>query len=269
MPRHATNPPASSPAGAGARLILIPSYNTGAQLLLRTVRDALAHWSPVWVVVDGSTDGSAAALRDFAASQPGLRVIVREKNSGKGAAVFFAAQLALAEGHTHALVMDADGQHPAARIRDFMAASQAAPGALVLGRPVFGPEAPAIRLKGRGASIGLVRFECLGGGIDDPLFGFRVYPLAPLVAVMRRAWFARRYDFDPEVAVRLFWAGVPTVNIPAACKYLSRGEGGVSHYRYVRDNLRMAWLHTRLITALLLWKWPAALRAQKQRSKSP
>lgn len=248
-------------------LVLLPSYNTGARLLLQTVRDALAHWAPVWVVIDGSTDDSAAALQDFAAAQPEgtLRVIVREKNSGKGASVLHAAQLALDEGFTHALVMDADGQHPVDRIRDFMVASQAAPEALVLGRPVFGPEAPLVRLKGRKLSVALVHFECLGGGIDDPLFGFRVYPLAPLAAVMRRSWFARRYDFDPELAVRLFWADVPAINIPAACKYLSRSEGGVSHFHYLRDNARMVWLHTRLITALLLCKWPAALRAQKKR----
>ncbi|MDF9833635.1 glycosyltransferase involved in cell wall biosynthesis [Ereboglobus sp. PH5-5] len=250
-------------------LVLIPSYNTGAQLLLETVRNVLAHWAPVWVVIDGSTDGSGEALQSFAAGQPDgtLRVIVREKNSGKGASVFHAAKIALAEGFTHALVMDADGQHPVGRIRDFMAASQAEPAALVLGKPVFGPEAPLVRLKGRKLSIGLVHFECLGGGIDDPLFGFRVYPLAPLVDVMRRTWFARRYDFDPELAVRLFWAGVPPVNLPAACKYLSRTEGGVSHFHYLRDNLRMIWLHTRLITELLLHKWPAARRAQKKRKQ--
>jgi len=246
-------------------LVLIPSYNTGAQLLVKTVRDALARWAPVWVVIDGSSDDSAGAVAAFAQADPRLRVIVREKNSGKGAAVFHASQLAFAAGFTHALVMDADGQHPADRIPDFMAASQAAPGALVLGKPVFGPEAPSIRLKGRKLSIGLVRLECLGRGIDDPLFGFRVYPLTPLVAIMSRTRFARHYDFDPELAVRLFWAGVPALNIPAACKYLSRNEGGVSHFRYLRDNLRMAWLHTRLITALLLCKWPAALRAQKNR----
>ncbi len=249
-------------------IVFIPSYNTGAQLLCQTVRDALAHWAPVWVVIDGSTDDSAAAIQSLVSAQAGLRVLVRKKNSGKGAAVLHASQLALAEGYTHALVMDADGQHPAGRIQDFMAASQAAPAALVLGKPVFGPEAPSVRMKGRKLSIGIVRLECLGGGIDDPLFGFRVYPLAPLVAAMNRAWFARHYDFDPELAVRLFWAGVPVVNIPAACKYLSRDEGGVSHFHYLRDNIRMVWLHTRLLIALLLREWPAARRAQKKRASS-
>jgi len=77
---------------------------------------------------------------------------------------------------------------------------------------------------------------------------------------------ARRYDFDPEVAVRLYWSGTPTVNIPASCRYLSRAEGGVSHFRYVRDNVRMVWLHTRLITELVLWRWFGVWRRRRATS---
>lgn len=239
-------------------LVLIPSYNPGPRLI-STVESALAHWSPVWVVVDASTDASHAAVEQLAAADPRVRVIHRPLNGGKGAAVLTGAQAALAAGFTHALVLDADGQHPADRIRDFMTASAAAPEALILGRPVFGPEAPWERLQGRKLSIGLVRLEILGDGIDDPLFGFRVYPLAPLVRVLGETSAARRYDFDPEVAVRLVWAGVPTINIPAACRYLTPAEGGVSHFHYLRDNLRMIWLHTRLL-AQLPWRWPSLRR---------
>lgn len=248
-------------------LVLIPSFNSG-RLLLETVRDALAHWRPVWVVVDASTDGSDVPVIDLARSEPHLRVIVRPANGGKGAAVLTGARAALEAGYSHALVMDADGQHPADRIAAFMDASQAEPAALVLGRPVFGPEAPLVRLKGRRLSVGLVRFEILGSGVDDPLFGFRVYPLTALVREMVRTRGARRYDFDPEMAVRLFWAGVPTVNPPASCRYRAKEEGGISHFHYVRDNIRMVWLHTRLIVQLLLWRWPDARRAQAARRVS-
>jgi len=251
----------------GSHLVLIPSYNSGP-LLLETVREALARWRPVWVVVDASTDGSEEPVVDLATREPGLRVIRRPRNGGKGAAVLTGAQAALAEGYTHALVMDADGQHPADRIQDFMAASEAAPRALVLGRPVFGPEAPLVRLKGRQLSVGLVRLEILGAGIDDPLFGFRVYPLMPLVHAMLRTSGARRYDFDPEMAVRLVWDGLPTINLPAACRYRAKAEGGISHFHYVRDNLRMVWLHARLLTQLLLWRWPSARRARAVRARS-
>lgn len=243
-------------------LVLIPTFNPGRQLL-PTVRQALASWPVVWVIVDGSTDGSASTLREL--TDPGLRVITLAVNSGKGAAVLAGAVAALAEGFTHALVMDSDGQHPASQIGEFMATSSAHPAALVLGVPVFGPEAPTIRVQGRKLSQALVHLEILGPGIVDPLFGFRVYPLQPLVDAMRRSRFGRRYDFDPELAVRLFWSGCRTLNVPAACRYLSPREGGVSHFKYFRDNLRMVWLHTRLLTELALWRW-IAVYSRRRRS---
>jgi len=247
---------------SATHLVLVPSYNTGPRLL-STVKEALGYWQPVWVVVDGSTDGSELAVVELARSEPGLRVIVLPRNGGKGAAVLVGSEAAQRMEFTHALVMDADGQHPADRIGDFMQESQAKPAALVLGRPVFGPEAPLVRLKGRQISVNLVHWETFGQGIDDPLYGFRVYPLVPLLRVLRSTRGARRYDFDPEVAVRLFWAGTSTVNIAASCRYLSRAEGGVSHFHYVRDNVRMVWLHTRLITELVLWRWFGVWRLRR------
>jgi glycosyltransferase involved in cell wall biosynthesis len=247
---------------APTHLVLIPTYNTGARLRA-TVLEALAHWPDVWVVADGCTDDSLVAVRSLLREQPRLRLLELARNAGKGAAVLAGARAALAAGFSHALVMDADGQHPADRIADFMRASQANAAALVLGRPVFGPEAPLIRLQGRKLSVRLVHFEIFGAGIDDPLFGFRVYPLAPLMAVLTSTRFARRYDFDPEVAVRLVWAGLPTENLPAPCRYFSREQGGVSHFHYLRDNLRMIGLHTRLIVELLFWRWPAVLRRRR------
>ena len=115
-------------------LVVIPSYNTGATVYA-TVRAARARWTPVWVVVDGSDDGTAEGLRSLAASDPGLRVDVLGTNQGKGAAVLHALEAAAAAGFTHALAMDADGQHPADRIELFMRSSQANPQAMILGRP--------------------------------------------------------------------------------------------------------------------------------------
>jgi glycosyltransferase involved in cell wall biosynthesis len=229
----------------------MPAFNPG-RLLADTVGDALSNWGHVWVVVDGSTDGSEDRLPEIARERPGLRVIVRPRNGGKGAAVLTGALEALGAGFTHALVMDADGQHPADRIGDFMEASMGAPGALVCGRPVFGPEAPRARIYGRRLSVGLVHLETSGRGAADPLFGFRVYPLAPLVRVLGGTRGGRRYDFDPEVAVRLAWIGTPAINLQAACRYIARESGGVSHFRYLRDNLRMVGMHARLICAMIL-----------------
>jgi glycosyltransferase involved in cell wall biosynthesis len=237
-------------------LVLIPSYNTGARLR-STVEEALRRWQPVWVVIDGSTDGSAQSLAALAAREPALRVIERPRNGGKGAAVLTGAEAALAAGFTHVLVMDSDGQHPATHIESFMSASQRAPAALVLGLPVFGPEAPFERLQGRKLSVGLAQFETFSRAIGDPLFGFRVYPAAALRAALAQTRAARGFDFDPEIAVRMVWAGVPTLNVPAPCRYLSKADGGVSHFNYLRDNVKMVWLHLRLIAQLLLWRWPS------------
>ena len=235
-------------------LVLLPSYNTGPRLR-EVVAEVLRHWQPVWVVIDGSTDGSDHPLRELAKAEPRLRVIVLPRNSGKGAAVLAGARAAREQGFTHALVMDADGQHPAASIAEFMAASRAQPDALVLGRPVFPANIPAERRHGRKLSIGLVHFELGGRGVADPLFGFRVYPLAPLLAELGPRRGGRRYDFDTEAAVRLCWAGVPPLNLAAPVRYFSRTEGGVSHFHYVRDNATLVWMHTRLISELLLWRW--------------
>lgn len=243
-------------------LVLIPSYNTGSRLRA-VVEEALAHWQPVMVVLDGCTDDSRATLEQLRREHQQLSVLDLPRNHGKGAAVLAGAAEALARGFTHALVMDADGQHPAASIAEFMAVSQAQPDALVLGRPIFPANIPPERLHGRKLSVGLVRFELFGAGIDDPLFGFRVYPLRPLLAALGGRSGGRRYDFDTEAAVRLGWAGVRPVNIAAPVRYFSRAEGGVSHFHYVRDNATLVWMHTRLITELLLLRWPALRRHRR------
>ena len=246
---------------SATHLVLIPSYNPGPAVLT-TVQAARAQWPVVWVVDDGSNDGSTASLQELAASDPGLHLIVLPRNSGKGAAVLAGLEAAAAAGFTHVLTMDADGQHPAALIPDFMAASQAAPAAMILGKPVFGPEAPALRVNGRKVSNGWANFETLWMGIGDSLYGFRVYPIAPLMRIMRGRRWMRRFDFDPEAVVRLCWAGVRPINKDAPVRYLSAEEGGVSHFRYLRDNILLTWMHTRLflgflgrLPLLLLRRW--------------
>jgi glycosyltransferase involved in cell wall biosynthesis len=230
-------------------LVLIPSYNTGA-VLLDTVRAARAAWSPVWVVLDGSTDGSQAALAALAAD-PALRVLVLAENRGKGGAILHALREAAAAGFTHVLTMDADGQHPADHIARFMAASAAAPDAMILGVPVFAADAPALRVAGRRISNGWADLETLWAGIGDSLFGFRVYPVSLLLDVMQRHRWMRRFDFDPEAAVRLCWRGVQPINLPAPVRYLRPEEGGVTHFRYGRDNVLLTWMHIRLMFGFL------------------
>lgn len=243
--------PSAPSAPSTTHLVLIPSYDTGPRVY-DTVRQARARWCPVWVVVDGSSDGTAEGLQQLAAADPGLRVFVLPHNQGKGAAVLHGLQQAQAAGFTHALAMDSDGQHPAALIPAFMQASAARPEAMVLGRPVFDASAPLLRVRGRRISNAWTELETLGAGIGDALFGFRVYPVAALVQVMQASRFMRRMDFDTEAVVRLAWRGVKPLNLDAPVKYFSTEEGGVSHFRYGRDNLLLTWMHTRLVVGFLL-----------------
>ena len=238
-----------------ARLVILPSYNSGPQLA-RTVRAVLEVWSPVWVVLDGSTDGSGNELAELARGNDGVRVLTLPENQGKGGATLVAMREALRAGFDHAVVMDADGQHPAGAVTEFMALSQKHPGAMILGVPVFGPEAPPERVQGRKVGNGLAEWETLGGGIRDSLFGFRLYPLAPAVRILEAIRTARRFDFDTELAVRLFWDGVQPINRPVPVFYPPRENGGVTHFRYLRDNLLLAGTHVRLCLLLLprLWR---------------
>ena len=182
----------------------------------------------------------------------GLKVIVLPRNQGKGAAVLHGLDLAAKQGYTHALTLDSDGQHPADRIPDFMAASLCAPMAMVLGIPVFDTSAPWLRIQGRKISNGWANLETLWSGIGDALFGFRVYPIEPLRQIMQHQRWMRRFDFDAEAVVRLCWRGVKPINLPAPVKYFSPEEGGVSHFNYWRDNVLLTWMHTRLFIGFVL-----------------
>lgn len=235
---------------SATHLVLIPSYDPGAQVY-DTVRAARRQWTPVWVVVDGSTDGTAAGLQEMAATDPGLRVVVMPENRGKGAAVLHGLDLAASEGFTHALTLDSDGQHPDDLIPAFMATSIAAPDCMVLGVPVFDANAPKLRVQGRKVSNAWANLETLWMGIGDSLYGFRVYPIEPLRQVMHGLRWMRRFDFDPEAVVRLCWRDVRPINLPAPVKYLAADQGGVSHFNYLRDNVLLTWMHIRLMLGFL------------------
>jgi glycosyltransferase involved in cell wall biosynthesis/predicted O-methyltransferase YrrM len=252
------------PAPSQTHLVLIPTYNTG-DLVLQTVREALDQWAPVWVVVDGSTDGSAEKLEALAAAEPHLRVLRLAKNQGKGAAVFYGARQAAAEAYTHVLAMDADGQHPAAMIPDYMAASAREPGRMILGRPVFPENAPPARVHGRKLANFWVNVFTLWEGVGDCLFGMRIYPVEAFVRAMKVTKWGRGYDFDPEAAMRLCWEGVRTRNLDTPVRYLTKAEGGVSHFRYLRDNVLLTWMYHRLFPGYLV-RLPGLI-AQKLRHR--
>jgi glycosyltransferase involved in cell wall biosynthesis len=233
-------------------LILMPSYNTG-HILRETVSGALTSGCPLWVVLDGSTDGSRELIGDFEnGANADFRVIALAKNSGKGAALLHALREAVQSGFTHVLTMDADGQHPVSHIPEFLRLCAAHPEAAVFGKPVFDDSAPAIRVNGRKISNFWANLETLWWGVGDSLFGMRLYPAGKLLAAMRTTPFARRFDFEPEIAVLLCWFGVPVINVPTPVRYPTTEEGGVSQFRYLRDNALLTWMHFRLLVVFIL-----------------
>jgi glycosyltransferase involved in cell wall biosynthesis len=236
---------------SNSHLVLIPSYNPGERIL-ETVQQAREQWNPVWVVIDGSTDGSVEKLLPLAEKDTGLKIIVLPRNQGKGAAVLHGAKLAHALGFTHVLTLDSDGQHPTSLIQTFMSASKNHSLALILGKPVFDAKAPRIRVYGRKISNGWANLETLWHGIGDSLYGFRVYPIAPLIKIMEGSRWMRRFDFDVELVVRLCWQGFRPINIDSPVRYFTQAEGGVSHFKYGRDNLLLTGMHIRLFSAFLL-----------------
>ncbi|MCA9671223.1 MAG: glycosyltransferase family 2 protein [Myxococcales bacterium] len=220
---------------------IVPTYDN-PMTIRSVVTAAQSHLSDV-IVVD---DGSGGAGRDACAqiASEGLALVRhRECNGGKGAAVRTGFELAQERGFTHAFQIDADGQHALERIPEFLAAAREHPEALILGYPEFDASAPRSRRVARKITNFWVNLEVGRGVIYDAMVGFRVYPLAAAAQVPVRG---RRMDFDIEIAVRLAWAKVPIINLPVAVRYLSADEGGVSHFRNLRDNLRFAWLHSRL-----------------------
>ncbi|NOY00939.1 MAG: glycosyltransferase [Verrucomicrobia bacterium] len=255
----------NAPTPSSTHLVLIPSYNTGP-MLLETVTEALQHWAPVWVVVDGSTDGSGEDLEILAKTEKNLRVFRLARNRGKGSALLHGFDEAEAHGYTHILCMDSDGQHPADMIPEYMSLSMAMPEKMVLGKPIFDDTAPRIRVNGRKLSNFWVNVATLWDGIGDSLFGMRVYPIVPLVRIMEDIRGARRYDFDAEIAVRLSWRGVRPVNIPTPVKYLTAEEGGVSHFKYGRDNVIITWMLVRLFV-FKWWFWWPILAIRRRRIK--
>ncbi len=248
-------------------IVIIPSYNTGAALLERTVRSALDEGIPVKVVVDGSSDGSDRILDPLTQSNTNLSILKKPGNTGKGDALLQAATEAIAEGFTHGLMMDSDGQHPSDMILPMLEQSKANPESIIMGQPVFGKEAPWARVAGRKLTTFWTNIETLWCGLGDTLFGMRVYPLAPFIRAFEQTSFARGFEFDPEIAVRMTWSGCQPIQVKVPVRYLDTDEGGVSHFHYLRDNMKLTLLHFRLVPEFILVRLLPFLRIKKRWKK--
>ena len=203
---------------------------------------------PCLLVDDGSSRACAAVLDALAAADPGVSVLHLPRNLGKGGAVSAGLREAAARGHSHALQIDADGQHETADIPRFLAASRAAPAAVVCGRPVFDASIPRVRYFARYLTHALVWLHTLSLDIRDSMCGFRVYPVATMVTLLDEEPPGSRMDFDIEVLVRLHWRGVPMTWLDTRVGY---PQDGVSHFRLGLDNLLISRMHARLFFGML------------------
>ncbi|HDX8645175.1 glycosyltransferase family 2 protein [Aeromonas dhakensis] len=247
--------------------LLIPCYNHAGPLAAVLAR--LAEFKlPCLLVDDGSEPVAAAAIDALAAQHPWVSLLRHPHNQGKGGAVMTGLRRAHELGFSHALQVDADGQHDLADLPALLAEARQHPAALVSGRPLYDDSVPKGRLYGRYITHVWVWIETLSFAIKDSMCGFRVYPLASTCALLERVALGRRMDFDTEVMVRLHWAGVPMRFVPTRVIYPVDGR---SHFRLFRDNLDISWMHTRLVCRLLwdlllrLCRWPARLGAQLTR----
>jgi polyprenyl-phospho-N-acetylgalactosaminyl synthase len=238
---------------------LLPSYDNPATVRA-TVLAVRAHLPDVLLVDDGSGPEGQAACAAIAAE--GLAQLERRPvNGGKGAAVKTGLQAARARGYTHVFQIDSDGQHDVARIPEFLEVARAHPDVLLMGYPVYDASAPLSRRFARRWSAFWIGLEVGDRDrIRDALVGFRVYPVAAALAAGART---DRMDFDVEIAVRMAWAGTPVINLPVGVRYLSAAQGGVSHFRMVRDNVAFVRLHVRLCAA------GAVSWAQRRRAARP
>jgi glycosyltransferase involved in cell wall biosynthesis len=232
-------------------LVIIPVYNH-EHAVGAVVQEVRGYGLPVLLVDDGSSPVCSAVLQSLCDDQVWL--FARPENGGKGAAVVSGLEEALRRGFSHGIQIDADGQHDLKDLPQFLAAAEKTPEALVTGWPQYDASVPKGRLYGRYLTHVLVWLNTLSFRIQDSMCGFRVYPLARTLSVLVPS-VGRRMDFDPEIAVRLVWAGTPVVNLKTRVTYPT---DGVSHFNLLWDNVRITRMHARLFFGML-WRLPKLL----------
>jgi predicted LPLAT superfamily acyltransferase len=230
--------------------VLIPVYNHGAQLA--TTLESISRYGQPVIVVDDGSDAEDERSILLATDQHAAELVRMPANLGKGGAVIEGLRTAGGRGFTHALQIDADGQHDSRDINRFIAAAKSNPTALIAGQPIFDESIPKSRLYGRRLTNFWVAIETLSVSVPDAMCGFRVYPLDSCLKLIESVQLTHRMDFDIEIMVRLAWLDVPIVPVSTRVQYF---DHGVSHFRTWRDNWLITKLHTKLVM-LSLWRLP-------------
>jgi glycosyltransferase involved in cell wall biosynthesis len=228
---------------------VVPVFNHGGTI--GGVVCALHGYGLPVILVDDGSDAVTARVLDALASGPsGLPVVLlrHPENRGKGAAVLAGFRHAHESGASHALQVDADGQHDLEAVPRFLIVSARHPDAVVAGCPRYDASVPKGRKYARYITHAWVWINTLSRRIVDSMCGFRLYPLAAVMPLLPALAHARRMDFDTEILVRLDWEGVPVINLPVVVSY---PRDGISHFRVWRDNLRISAMHARLFFGML------------------
>lgn len=243
-------------------IVLIPVYDH-EHAIGKVVAAVLQHGVPCMLVDDGSGLPCAQVLDALAAAEPEKITLVRHaENRGKGAAVLTGFTRAAADGYTHALQIDADGQHRVDDIPAFLSLAAAHPASIIAGCPIYDESVPAIRLYCRYLTHVWVWINTLSLDIRDSMCGFRAYPVAPVIALAARQKIGARMNFDTDIIVRLYWDGLEVINLPTRVAY---PLDGVSHFRLWLDNVLITLMHATLFFGML-WRLPALL-ARKWRTR--
>ncbi|MFP2422075.1 glycosyltransferase family 2 protein [Pseudescherichia vulneris] len=227
--------------------ILIPCYNHGPMMGSVLARLS-AFRMPCIVVDDGSDDATRTTLDALAATHENVTLLRLAQNAGKGAAVIRGLAEAQRAGFSHAVQVDADGQHAIEDIPRLLTLAEKHPQALISGQPIYDDSVPRSRLYGRYVTHVWVWIETLSLQLKDSMCGFRVYPVAPTLQLAQQVALGQRMDFDTEVMVRLYWQGTPSYFVPTRVTY---PPDGLSHFDALKDNLRISGMHTRLFFGML------------------
>ncbi len=232
---------------------IIPAYRHYLELprLIAALKDAC---ETVIIVDDGNESPAREAIAALHAPEQGVLAIRQSPNAGKGAAMMAGFRAAIDRGFTHALQIDADGQHDVADLPKFIAAMRAAPDAVICGQAIYDASVPKARKIGRNITHFWVWVETCSFDIADSMCGYRLYPLNEVAAVLKGGPVGARMDFDTEIAVRLHWRGARIINLPTRVIY---PEGNVSNFAMLADNVRISLMHTRLVIQApfrLIWK---------------
>lgn len=227
--------------------LIIPVYNH-SDSLSTFVTKIIKRKLPVILVDDGSDKLCKQIMQELEQATDGVTLKSHPMNLGKGAAIKTGLQAAMEAGFSHALQIDADGQHNIDDIPRFISEMYKQPIALISGFPNYDKTVPKLRYYGRYATHLWVWINTLSGVIKDSMCGFRLYPVEQSCQLLSAEKMGDRMEFDTEFIVRWCWSGEPIVQIQTNIIY---PDNGVSHFNLFRDNLLISWMHIRLFFGML------------------